>query len=150
MDELTTILLLLFAVLALLASIGWMRAVGRIRRGNARRQRVASEGERAAVGVLQAQGYQVVDRQVTGRWSLWVDGHDLPVHSRADLLVARGGRRFVAEIKTGDLAVDPTRPATRRQLLEYLLAFDVAGVLLVDMVQGTVHEVRFPDLIDTG
>jgi hypothetical protein len=33
--------------------------------------------------------------------------------------------------------------ATRRQLLEYRLAFDVDGVLLVDVETGEVSEVEF-------
>ena len=36
--------------------------------------------------------------------------------------------------------------ATRRQLLEYALAYDVDGVLLVDMTAGRLHQVEFPTL----
>ena len=35
------------------------------------------------------------------------------------LLVERRGRRFVAEVKTGERAPDPLARPTRRQLLEY-------------------------------
>jgi hypothetical protein len=42
------------------------------------------------------------------------------------------------------VAVGPTLPATRRQLLEYLLAFEVHGVLLVDLDEGRVRPVEFP------
>jgi hypothetical protein len=59
-------------------------------------------------------------------------------------MVLRGGRRFVAEIKTGDQAPDPSFPATRRQLLEYQLVFEVEGLLLVDMAAGRVRTVSFP------
>jgi hypothetical protein len=52
----------------------------------------------------------------------------------------------VVEVKTGALAPKIETSATRRQMLEYRVAFDVDGVLLVDAESGTVHEVTFPTL----
>ncbi len=66
------------------------------------------------------------------------------VELKADLLVAKGGRQFVAEVKTGTLAPQIRTSATRRQLLEYRLAYDVDGVLLVDMENGSISEIDFP------
>ena len=66
------------------------------------------------------------------------------VELRADLLVERDGMRFIAEVKTGERAPDPSFPPTRRQLLEYRLAFDPYGVLLVDVEAGEIFEVDFP------
>ncbi|MCZ7678051.1 MAG: hypothetical protein M5U28_04430 [Sandaracinaceae bacterium] len=63
---------------------------------------------------------------------------------RADLLVERGGLAWIAEVKTGAEAPSITTRATRRQLLEYAHAFDVAGVLLVDPERGRVHRVTLP------
>ena len=51
---------------------------------------------------------------------------------RADYLVERRGRRYLAEVKTGAHAPRLDLPATRRQILEYGLAFQTSGVLLVD------------------
>jgi hypothetical protein len=102
--------------------------------------------------LLEGCGFRILERQVTTTWTLTIDGEAHEVRSRADLLVeARTrsrfprGTRYIAEVKTGDLAPDPRRPATRRQLMEYLMAFDVDGVLLVDMEQGNVHHVVFTD-----
>ncbi len=143
------VIALLLGVIFLLA-LAWWRARGRVGRANRRRQRVASVGEEEAEALLAAEGFRVLERQVTARWTLHVDGEPQPVHCRADLLVqARSrsafprGQRFVAEVKTGDRAIDPTHPATRRQLMEYLHVFDVDGVLLVDMVHRRVHHVAF-------
>jgi Holliday junction resolvase-like predicted endonuclease len=138
------LLLLLCLALLGLAVVAWLRAAGRVRRGNLARQRVASAGEVEAEQVLARAGFTIVDRQVTGRWCLWIDGEPHEVSSRADLLVHRHGRRFVAEVKTGEHAPDPRHPATRRQLLEYHLAFPVHGVLLVDMEARRIHRVDFP------
>ena len=142
-------ILLLLGVILLLV-VAWWRARHRVRRGNRRRQRIAAKGEQEAEVLLAAEGFRILDRQITARWTLQVDGVPQPVHCRADLLVQarsrsafRRGQRFVAEVKTGDRATDPTHPATRRQLMEYLHVFDVDGVLLVDMRHRRVRHVVF-------
>jgi hypothetical protein len=52
--------------------------------------------------------------------------------------------RYIAEVKTGRAAVRLDTAATRRQLLEYRVAFDVDGVLLVDAEAGEIRLVEFP------
>jgi hypothetical protein len=76
----------------------------------------------------------------------WItcDGIDHAVELRADLIVEKGGARFVAEAKTGAAAPRLTTAATRRQLLEYLIAYQVDGVLLVDAEAEEIHCVEFP------
>ena len=116
--------------------------------GRRRRQRVrtarAQQGERDAEALLEGAGWLVVGRQVQGRYELWAGGRARAIGVRADYVVEAAGRRFVAEVKTGAKAVDVGHPATRRQLLEYRVAFEVEGVLLVDADAGRVDEVRFP------
>lgn len=118
-------------------------------RGAAVRWRLRDQSERAAAGELRAEkllkkaGYRVDARQVTRRWAVLVDGEPHEVTLRADFVVARGRRRFVAEVKTGDDAPEIAAPATRRQLLEYRCAFAVDGVLLVDAEARRVHAVDF-------
>jgi hypothetical protein len=51
---------------------------------------------------------------------------------------------MVAEVKTGTQAPRFEHADTRRQLLEYQLAFEVDSVLLVDVEAGEVREVSFP------
>lgn len=83
-------------------------------------------------------------RQARREWTIAIDGQRVPVELRADLLVAHGARRLVAEVKTGQHAPDPRQTATRRQLLEYRLAFDADGILLVDPEAGRIREIGFP------
>ncbi len=140
---------LLAAVLGLLALallLALMRERGRASRASRQRVRRAQRGESDARALLEALGYTVIEEQLRGDWTVEVDGEDHRVEVIADLLVERDGWRFIAEVKTGDLAPDPLRPATRRQLLEYLLAFEPDGMLLVDMVHERVHEIAFPGL----
>ena len=63
---------------------------------------------------------------------------------RADYLVEQDGERLVAEVKTGAEAPELSTAATRRQLLEYRVAFAVEGVLLVCPERGTIQRVEFP------
>ena len=145
MDPTWTLVAALTAgILAVLMALVW--ALSRGSRASRRRVRRAQRGEMGAERLLERAGYRIDERQVTQRWTIEVDGEPEEVESRADLLVTRRDRRYVAEVKTGDLAPDPTYPPTRRQLLEYSRVFDVDGVLLVDMEAEEVMEVEFPEM----
>jgi Holliday junction resolvase-like predicted endonuclease len=133
------------AALAFLLLVLWRRAASRTRRGNMRRGRRARRLEAQAERLLKRQGFVIVDRQVTLNWPMEVDGDLVQARLRLDLVVERGGLVYVAEVKSGS-AVRATAPETRRQLLEYRLACDVDGVLLVDMEAKQILEVRFPRL----
>ena len=101
-------------------------------------------GEELAEELLLRRGYRILGRQVVRHYAIALDGHLVDVELRADFLVSRDRRRFVAEAKTGRLAPRLDTATTRRQLLEYRLMFDVQGVLLVDAEAARVHEVVFP------
>ena len=133
--------------LLLLLATAWIRLRVWANRGTRRavsRARRAGEGEESAELLLADEGYTVLDRQVRCVWWIEVDGEEEAVELRADLLVERDGERFVAEVKTGVNAPDPAFPPTRRQLLEYSLAFAPYRVLLVDMESEEIMEVHFP------
>ena len=120
----------------------WWRAAA-VRWRLAEQSARASAGEARAEKLLARAGYRVEARQATERWRVAVDGAAHEVTLRADFVVLRRGRRYVAEVKTGAAAPDIAAPATRRQLLEYRCAFGVDGVLLVDAEAGRVHAVDF-------
>ncbi len=103
-----------------------------------------AEGEARAEALLASCGYSIEARQVAQEFEFLVDGEPRAVTVRADLLVIRDGRRFVAEVKTGTTAPRPEHPPTRRQLLEYRHAFSVDGVLLVQPEEGAIREIDFP------
>jgi hypothetical protein len=103
----------------------------------------ARAGEAHAQVLLRRAGFRVVDEQPVAEWQVAVDGAPRSVRVRADLLVERDGRRFVAEVKTGEAAPSSGGRETRRQLLEYACAFAVDGVLLVDAEEGRIEEVAF-------
>jgi hypothetical protein len=81
---------------------------------------------------------------VAGTYDIAVDGERVAIDVRADYVVALEGKRYVAEVKTGTFAPRIETSATRRQLLEYSVAFDVDGILLVDADAGHVRLVEIP------
>lgn len=103
----------------------------------------AVAGESSAQTLLARAGYRVLEHQVAGSWMVHADGRPQTFDLRGDYLVAREGRCYVAEVKTGQQATRLSHAATRRQLLEYRAAFDVDGVLLVDADQETITHVEF-------
>jgi hypothetical protein len=141
---------LLLAVAGAVALVAIVQTLRLALRGWLRRRRLASARERGALGEVRAEallrrlGYTILGRQVGVTYGLGVDGERVPVDLRADYVVAEGGRRYVAEVKTGVFAPRIETAATRRQLLEYRIAFDVDGVLLVDADAERVRLIEFP------
>lgn len=114
-------------------------------RGVQRRARFTrgAEGEREAVGLLEARGFTIEAAQVAATYEIAVDGDAVVASVRADYVVRLGSRRYVAEVKTGRAAPSLATATTRRQLLEYQHAFGVVGVLLVDADARTIQQVDF-------
>lgn len=100
-------------------------------------------GEIAARALLEQQGFEVIGYQVPMRWYYDCDGEPCASELRADYVVERQGARYVAEVKTGRLAPQLSHGPTRRQLLEYQLAYEVDGVLLVDVEDAWIQQVNF-------
>lgn len=121
----------------------WSRAAPRL--AFDLRKRRAAEGEREAESLLRSVGYAIEARQPRTRIVYGLDHEEIAVDVRADLLVRRGSKRYVAEVKTGARATQIRDRATRRQILEYAHAFEVDGVLLVDADCGRVSVVHVPE-----
>ncbi|MBM7867949.1 hypothetical protein GTO89_09330 [Heliobacterium gestii] len=108
-----------------------------------RRQRAGRIGEERAAKLLKREGYAVLKAQAPAQMVMRVDGAPVNIRVRADYLVQRAGKTYVAEVKTGDWAPRPTNGDTRRQLLEYSLIYKTDGVLLVDMAAQKIHRIEF-------
>lgn len=145
----------LAVVLAIAALVGALLALvlSRIARGfrgtwRARRRAArAGAGEDAAAVLLRRAGFRIVARQARTRWTPLIDGAPYQTELRADYLVEARGELLVAEVKTGEAAPSLGTAATRRQLLEYHVAFAADGVLLVCPERGTIHRIEFPLLV---
>ncbi|MBL4687036.1 MAG: hypothetical protein JKY37_20740 [Nannocystaceae bacterium] len=142
------VLLIAAAVLAVAGLGAWVgiRLARRYRGWRAQRRfRQGRQGEEVAIRLLRRKGYTVIDTQVSAVASVEVDGQCREFEVRADAIVSKRRRKFVAEFKTGASASVANR-ATRRQLLEYAVTYRADGVLLVDATQATIVEIEFPNL----
>lgn len=140
-------LLIVVGVLCLVLFALWVGLrISRWQRSQRQRTRVtvALQGENEAEKILESFGYEIQQRQVSAFWKFFVDGEEIRVRVRVDLLVSRDGRQFVAEVKTGERAPNPCHPPTRRQLLEYSLIFGATEILLVDVEARVVRSITFP------
>lgn len=151
MDDLRRIGLLALG-LALAALVAWLALVAR-RAWMAwrlhRRMSRAADGETLAERWLEARGHRVLDRQLTRRCTMHIDGRVAEYDVRADLLVQMGGERVLVEVKTGE-AADPRHIPTRRQLREYASVFGVSRVYLFDATRERLLAIEFPDLEVSG
>jgi len=143
------VLALAFGALVALMIARWWRRWRGSRRARRRAGR-AIAGEDTAAGMLARAGFRIVGRQVRVWWSPTIDGVPCETELRADYLVEADGEVLVAEVKTGEQAPQLSTAATRRQLLEYSIAFGAfgahgaRGVLLVCPELGTISRVEFP------
>lgn len=146
-DPLIFALAVLVGALIALVLARWVRGWRGTWKAKARAVR-AGAGEDGAAHMLRAAGYTIVAKQARIWWSPLVDGEPQQMELRADYLVEASGELLVAEVKTGEEAPRLATAATRRQLLEYQVAFSIAygaeGVLLVCPELGTIHRVEFP------
>jgi len=108
-----------------------------------KRLKRARKGEAEAVRFLEERGYTVIEAQKKKTIITWINGKPRRNRLSADYYVKKGGRTYVAEVKTGRKGIRPALAGTRRQLLEYYLAFKPHGILLVDMEKGCLHEIGF-------
>ena len=142
-DTLLLVAVVLAGALVALVVARWLGA-WRDSRIAKRRAFRAGAGEHDAVALLRRAGFRIVARQARIWWTPLVDGEPHETELRADYLVEADGELFVAEVKTGDEAPQLSTAATRRQLLEYHVAFGADGVLLVCPELGAIHRVEFP------
>lgn len=135
----------LFVLFLVVAVWGTLRIEAWIRRREFRRSmRRARTLEKKALRFLEERGFQCVGEQIEREAFFLVDGRRIPFRVRIDYLLERGGKKYVAEVKTGKQAETPEHPSVRRQLLEYALLFAPWSVLFVDGEEQKVHEVSFP------
>jgi hypothetical protein len=143
-SQLVAVVGAVFVVVLLVGA--WLETKWRTFRAKKAASKLAKKGlkaEKEAETLLKKLGYNLLQRQPPASYWAVVDGEPQNVALSGDLLVELKGKTFLAEVKTGK-AVKLDHAETRRQLLEYQLAFGVDGLLLVDMEAKAIRKVRFP------
>ena len=132
------VLLLLVGMMLGLCCARWV-----VRRRVATSRSLGRRGRERAYKLLRRYGFEILDEEVTAPGLVQVDSRLEEYVVRADALVRRKRRTYVAEFKGGPKSASITTAATRRQLLEYSCVFGTDGILLVDAHAGRIHYVRF-------
>ncbi|WP_213974017.1 hypothetical protein [Tepidanaerobacter acetatoxydans] len=108
-----------------------------------KRMQKAKKSEYKAIEFMQNKGYQILDLQKEGSYTLFIDDKPHKITVRADMIVKKDNRFYVAEVKTGEKVTSPKYTDTRRQLLEYYMVFKPNGLILVDMERQKIRTVEY-------
>ncbi|NLK62610.1 MAG: hypothetical protein GX287_04070 [Fusobacteria bacterium] len=101
-------------------------------------------GEIKAANFLQKKGYKIISYQKEVRYNYNANGEEIEVRVRPDYIVKKNGKKYIAEVKTGEFVSDFKKNSqTRRQLLEYDFAMDNYGTLLIDMEKDKIIKIEF-------
>ena len=100
------------------------------------------KGERNSIILLENYGYKILDEQIKLNGYFFIDGKLSEFDLRPDLLVEKDGIKYIAEIKTGEVA-NPSNRNTRRQLHEYSYYSNQEDVLLVDPIKKSIKKLSF-------
>lgn len=109
------------------------------------RQRSLSskKAEKKAENWLKRNGFRIIDKQQSRPLIIKSGKTKHRYLIRTDFLVKKGGHKYVVEVKSGHKNSKITNRETRRQLLEYFLAYQAYGIILFNMDNNSFSEVKF-------
>lgn len=107
-----------------------------------RRVLISKRAEKSAEKWLKYNGFQIIDKQQSKPLIIKAGAITHRYLIRIDFLVKKNGRTYVVEVKSGSQNKITNRE-TRRQLLEYFLAYQPYGIILFDMETKQFSEIRF-------
>jgi len=103
----------------------------------------AKKSELKAVELLKKKGFEIIELQKQSHYTLSIDDKPYKAAVKADMIVKKGNKTYVAEVKSGESSPSPRFIDTRRQLLEYYLVYRPSGLLLVDMEKERIRKVEY-------
>lgn len=101
------------------------------------------QAEKEAEKILRKNGYAVIDAQKSKPLLITIGEKTHRYLVRIDYLARRKGKIYVVEVKSGEKIPYITNRETRRQMLEYYLAYQPSGILLLNMKNKSISEVKF-------
>ena len=105
-------------------------------------KRKGKKAEQKAIKLLKKNGYKIESFQTTAKGKLLQDDETLTFLIRADLIVSKDKKKFIAEAKSGK-AASIEEINTRRQLLEYSKVFNNKNLILIDTEKNKIKKIEF-------
>ena len=103
----------------------------------------SKRAEREAEKFLKKKGFAIVDSQKSKPILITIGDKIHRYLIRIDYLVRKKGKIYVVEVKSGEKSPYITNRETRRQMLEYYLAYQPNGIILLNMKSKSIAEVKF-------
>jgi Holliday junction resolvase-like predicted endonuclease len=101
------------------------------------------QAEKEAEKILRKKGYTIIDAQKSKPLHISIGDKIHRYLVRIDYLVRKRGKVYVVEVKNGEKVPYITNRETRRQMLEYYLAYQPNGIILLNMKNKSISEVKF-------
>ena len=105
-------------------------------------KRKGKKAEKKAIKLLKKNGYKIESFQTTAKGKLLQDNETVTFFIRADLIVSKDKKKFIAEVKSGK-AASIEEINTRRQLLEYSKVFNNNNLILIDTEKNKIKKIEF-------
>ena len=105
-------------------------------------KRRGKKAEKKAIKLLKKNGYKIVSFQTTAKGKLLQDDETINFFIRADLIVSKNKKKFIAEVKSGK-AASIEEINTRRQLFEYSKVFNNKNLILIDTEKNKIKKIEF-------
>ena len=105
-------------------------------------KRKGKKAEQKAIKLLKKNGYKIESFQTTAKGKLLQNDETVRFFIRADLIVSKDKKKFIAEVKSGK-AASIEEINTRRQLLEYSKVFNNNNLILIDTEKNKIKKIEF-------
>ena len=105
-------------------------------------KRRGKKAEKNAIRLLKKNGYKIQNYQPIAKGHVFQDNEKVYFDIRADLIVSKDKKLYVAEVKSGDSA-SIKEINTRRQLLEYSRVFENNNLILIDTEKNKIKKIEF-------
>jgi len=99
--------------------------------------------EKEAEKLLKNKGYTIIEIQQSKPLQISIGDKTHRYLIRIDYLVRKNRKIYVVEVKSGEKNPYITNRETRRQMLEYYLAYQPYGIILLNMKNKSISEVKF-------
>ena len=105
-------------------------------------RRRGKKAEKKAIKLLNKNGYKIQNYQPIAKGYVFQDNEKVYFDIRADLIVSKDKKLYIAEVKSGASA-SIKEINTRRQLLEYSRVFDNENLILIDTEKNKIKKIEF-------